>query len=256
MRPPATSREKHLGGCAGSASQVIPGTRDMMTWNIRNAGFEMTLSPEVPRVITEHLPGVLQAFLARHGLQISDIPTWHSSNGNFYAVLFVQLRIANEVQACSYHEREIYPEISKYNFRRYRIIYSSEIRSPNRIHVEHVRPLTGMNHPCAECHFQFRKFSKTPPKIMEQIAREVSAGIPTSGQPVFLHVLFAHHFPWMNEYSHLEFFARLENREEFFFVKILLIHICADLHTAQTDFFAALQFLNRKFCIIGIVRAR
>lgn len=67
---------RNLRTVAGSASQVIPGTRDMMTWNIRNAGFEMTLSPEVPRVITEHLPSVLQAFLARHGLQIADIPTW------------------------------------------------------------------------------------------------------------------------------------------------------------------------------------
>lgn len=60
----------------GSASQVIPGTRDMMTWNIRNAGFEMTLSPEVPRIITEHLPDALAAFLARHGLQIPDIVSW------------------------------------------------------------------------------------------------------------------------------------------------------------------------------------
>lgn len=60
----------------GSASQVIPGTRDMMTWNIRNTGFEMTLSPEVPRIITEHLPGALGAFLNRHGLQITDIASW------------------------------------------------------------------------------------------------------------------------------------------------------------------------------------
>jgi predicted naringenin-chalcone synthase len=60
----------------GSASQVIHGTRDMMTWNIRDAGFEMTLSPEVPRIITEHLPSALAAFLDRHRLQISDIPSW------------------------------------------------------------------------------------------------------------------------------------------------------------------------------------
>ena len=61
---------------AGSASQVIPGTRDMMTWNIRNAGFEMTLSPEVPRVITEYLPRVLGEFLGRHGLRTTDVAAW------------------------------------------------------------------------------------------------------------------------------------------------------------------------------------
>ncbi|MFM7057838.1 MAG: type III polyketide synthase [Planctomycetota bacterium] len=64
------------GALAGSASCMIPGTTGMMTWNIRDAGFEMSLSPEVPAVITRHLPEVLNGFLARHRLTVDQIATW------------------------------------------------------------------------------------------------------------------------------------------------------------------------------------
>ena len=64
------------GRLIASASHVIPNTRDMMTWNIRNSGFEMSLSPEVPRLITEFLPTVLGEFLGRHGLTIATVPNW------------------------------------------------------------------------------------------------------------------------------------------------------------------------------------
>jgi len=60
----------------GSASCMIPGTTGMMTWNIRDAGFEMSLSPEVPGVITRHLPEVLAGFLTRHGLSVEQISSW------------------------------------------------------------------------------------------------------------------------------------------------------------------------------------
>ena len=61
---------------AGNDSCIIPGTAGMMTWNIRDAGFEMTLSPEVPGVITRQLPDVLSRFLAKHDLTIDQIPSW------------------------------------------------------------------------------------------------------------------------------------------------------------------------------------
>jgi predicted naringenin-chalcone synthase len=64
------------GYLAGSASCILPGTTGMMTWNIRDAGFEMTLSPEVPGVITRHLPGVLAEFLSRHGLRTNEVASW------------------------------------------------------------------------------------------------------------------------------------------------------------------------------------
>lgn len=59
-----------------NASHVIPDTADMMTWNVRDAGFEMTLSAEVPNIITRFLPEVLSEFLGRHGLRTADIRSW------------------------------------------------------------------------------------------------------------------------------------------------------------------------------------
>jgi predicted naringenin-chalcone synthase len=59
-----------------SGSRVLPETAHMMTWKIGNHGFEMTLSPEVPDVITRMLPQALSDFLKPHGLSIDEIPSW------------------------------------------------------------------------------------------------------------------------------------------------------------------------------------
>ncbi len=64
------------GRLVASASHVIPDTAEMMTWNVRNSGFEMSLSPEVPGIITRFLPRVLAEFLAQHQLTPSDICSW------------------------------------------------------------------------------------------------------------------------------------------------------------------------------------
>jgi len=64
------------GSLVDNYSCVIPGTADMMTWNVRDNGFEMSLSPEVPGVITRMLPGVLEQFLGRNGLNLADIQSW------------------------------------------------------------------------------------------------------------------------------------------------------------------------------------
>ena len=48
----------------------------MMTWRIGDHGFRMTLSPEVPDVITRSLAGVLNTFLSRFGMTMSDVPSW------------------------------------------------------------------------------------------------------------------------------------------------------------------------------------
>ncbi len=57
-------------------SFVIPDTQDMMTWKIANAGFRMSLSPEVPDVITRCLPAALETFLKRHQLTCPEISSW------------------------------------------------------------------------------------------------------------------------------------------------------------------------------------
>ena len=82
-----------LVGCRGEASpspddrpplpalidnfcSVIPETEHMMSWRIGDAGFRMTLSPEVPGVITASLPALLNGFLQRHGLRRDEIEGW------------------------------------------------------------------------------------------------------------------------------------------------------------------------------------
>jgi len=59
-----------------NGSRVLPETDHMMTWKIGNHGFEMTLSPEVPDVITRMLPQALSDFLKPYDLSIDDIPSW------------------------------------------------------------------------------------------------------------------------------------------------------------------------------------
>ena len=58
------------------ASLVLPDSGDAMTWDIGANGFEMTLSPAVPGLIADQLPGVAGPWLARHGLRPADIAGW------------------------------------------------------------------------------------------------------------------------------------------------------------------------------------
>jgi len=58
------------------ASIVLPDSSDAMTWRVRDHGFEMTLSLEVPRLIETHLHAWLTDWLASHDLTIADIAGW------------------------------------------------------------------------------------------------------------------------------------------------------------------------------------
>ncbi|BAM04518.1 type III polyketide synthase [Phycisphaera mikurensis] len=60
----------------GRASLVLPGSADAMTWAIGAHGFEMSLSPAVPALIAERLPGVIGPWLARHGLTPAGVAGW------------------------------------------------------------------------------------------------------------------------------------------------------------------------------------
>ncbi len=58
------------------ASHYIPGTTDLMTWDITNTGFRMTLDSSVPDVIRTSLLSPVEEFLLRNRLQRSDIANW------------------------------------------------------------------------------------------------------------------------------------------------------------------------------------
>ena len=56
-------------------------TEHIMGWDIGDMGFKIVLSPEVPKVVEEHLLGDAQQFLAANNLQISDIGSWIFHSG-------------------------------------------------------------------------------------------------------------------------------------------------------------------------------
>lgn len=47
-----------------------------MGWKVTEKGFRITLSPEVPVLIRENLGHDMDAFLADHGYQRSDVKNW------------------------------------------------------------------------------------------------------------------------------------------------------------------------------------
>ncbi len=57
-------------------SVFYPETEEMMGWTISERGFRITLSPEVPVLIREHLGQDVDAFLADHGYTRGDIGSW------------------------------------------------------------------------------------------------------------------------------------------------------------------------------------
>lgn len=57
-------------------STVVPDSKDSMSWRIGDHGFQMTLSPQVPRIIDERLRPWLQSWLGEHDLDVADVGSW------------------------------------------------------------------------------------------------------------------------------------------------------------------------------------
>ncbi len=59
-----------------SGSTIFPGSEFAMSWKIGDHGFEMTLSPETPRLIHENLRPWLEGWLASQGLTVEMVGSW------------------------------------------------------------------------------------------------------------------------------------------------------------------------------------
>ena len=57
-------------------SVFYPDTEEMMGWKVSEKGFNITLSPQVPDLIREHLRGDVDAFLADQGHARDDLKSW------------------------------------------------------------------------------------------------------------------------------------------------------------------------------------
>lgn len=59
-----------------TGSYVIPQTSDMMSWRIRDHGFTMGLSEQIPEIIKQNVPGWFDQWLADSHLTKEDIKSW------------------------------------------------------------------------------------------------------------------------------------------------------------------------------------
>ncbi len=62
--------------CAATGSCILPNSETAMTWKIRDHGFQMTLSREVPAIIKGHLLPWLSQWLSENGLSVDDVKSW------------------------------------------------------------------------------------------------------------------------------------------------------------------------------------
>jgi alkylresorcinol/alkylpyrone synthase len=56
-------------------------TEHIMGWDIRDTGFRIVLSPDVPKVVLENLKGDVDSFLAEQNLKLADISSWIFHSG-------------------------------------------------------------------------------------------------------------------------------------------------------------------------------
>ena len=56
-------------------------TEHIMGWDIGDMGFKIVLSPDVPKVVNEHLRGNVESFLTDNGLSLGDISSYIFHSG-------------------------------------------------------------------------------------------------------------------------------------------------------------------------------
>jgi alkylresorcinol/alkylpyrone synthase len=77
---------KKLCPCAGpqildTRSTFYRHTQHIMGWDIGDLGFKIVLSPDVPKVVNEHLRGNVESFLFDNGLTLDDISSYIFHSG-------------------------------------------------------------------------------------------------------------------------------------------------------------------------------
>jgi len=60
----------------GSACSFYPDTQDVMGWKISEKGFQVVLSPDVPKVVRENLGRDVDTFLAQHEMTRAQVDSW------------------------------------------------------------------------------------------------------------------------------------------------------------------------------------
>ncbi|WP_257453470.1 type III polyketide synthase [Archangium lipolyticum] len=86
-------------------TEQIWGTHELMTWNIKNDGFFMTLSPYVPFVIAENIHAYLEKLLGPEKLSVGDVKHWiiHPGGPKIVEMLGKQLKLTEAQLASTWH---------------------------------------------------------------------------------------------------------------------------------------------------------
>jgi alkylresorcinol/alkylpyrone synthase len=80
-------------------SRLIPGTRDVMGWNVRSSGFQLVLSRDVPTMADDYLADEVDRFLADHGLGTADISSWIAHPGGPKVLEAIQAAVGMPAEA-------------------------------------------------------------------------------------------------------------------------------------------------------------
>lgn len=70
------SRSDHSPRVIATRSVFYPESEHLMGWRIGGSGLGIVLSPDVPKIVEEHLGGDVRGFLGEHGLRLGDVATW------------------------------------------------------------------------------------------------------------------------------------------------------------------------------------
>ncbi len=71
-----TEGDSHHWRLVATGSCLLSNSTDAMRWRIGNHGFEMTLTSQVPNLISDHLHNWMDDWLREQELTIAQVPTW------------------------------------------------------------------------------------------------------------------------------------------------------------------------------------
>ncbi|HZY63673.1 MAG TPA: 3-oxoacyl-[acyl-carrier-protein] synthase III C-terminal domain-containing protein [Edaphobacter sp.] len=100
----ALARQKRGPRILATRSTFYRNTEYIMGWDIGDLGFKIVLSPDVPKVVHEHLRGNVESFLAENHLKLEDISSYifHSGGPKVLEAMEVSLSLPPNALAPSW----------------------------------------------------------------------------------------------------------------------------------------------------------
>jgi predicted naringenin-chalcone synthase len=88
---------------AATGACLFPGSEEVMTWQIGDHGFEMTLAARVPSLISEHLRPWLESWLGQHNMALAGVRSWsiHPGGPRILSAVESALGLGREATAVS-----------------------------------------------------------------------------------------------------------------------------------------------------------